>query len=98
MERGCVICSGTTLLSEHLPAEVMKNSREEREVEGEPPAQQAAMQRSSHGADGLVSEKVRIFRALDSSGGNKAKAARLLGMDRTTLYRKLKKYAAAEKR
>lgn len=37
-------------------------------------------------------EKWRISEALRGSGGNKKEAARLLGMDRTTLYRKMKKY------
>jgi transcriptional regulator of acetoin/glycerol metabolism len=32
----------------------------------------------------------RIIAALQKSGGNKAKAARLLSIDRSTLYRKLK--------
>lgn len=37
-------------------------------------------------------EKDKILWALHESGGNKGKAARLLGMDRSTLWRKLKKY------
>jgi DNA-binding NtrC family response regulator len=32
-----------------------------------------------------------ILRVLDAVGGNKASAARLLGVDRTTLYRKLQR-------
>ena len=32
----------------------------------------------------------RIIAALKKSGGNKAKAARLLAIDRSTLYRKIK--------
>lgn len=32
----------------------------------------------------------KIIGALKKSGGNKAKAARLLSIDRSTLYRKLK--------
>jgi transcriptional regulator of acetoin/glycerol metabolism len=32
----------------------------------------------------------RILAALSKTGGNKAKAARILGMDRSTLYRKVR--------
>jgi DNA-binding NtrC family response regulator len=34
-----------------------------------------------------------IFRALDETGDDKQEAARLLGIGKTTLYRKLKGYA-----
>jgi DNA-binding NtrC family response regulator len=37
-----------------------------------------------------------ILRVLDAVGGNKASAARLLGVDRTTLYRKLQRQEHAE--
>jgi two-component system response regulator HydG len=33
-----------------------------------------------------------IQRVLDAAGGNKTLAARILGFDRTTLYRKLDRY------
>lgn len=39
-----------------------------------------------------LAETEAIVRALEQSGGNKAKAARLLGIDRSSLYYKLKKY------
>ena len=35
---------------------------------------------------------VRIVAALDEAGGIRAKAAQLLGMGRTTLWRKMKEY------
>ena len=38
-------------------------------------------------------EKDAIVRALQSSGGNKTKAAELLGLHLRTLYERLKKYA-----
>ena len=38
-------------------------------------------------------EKIAIFRALDETGDDKLEAARLLGIGKTTLYRKLKEYA-----
>ena len=37
-------------------------------------------------------EKGRLFEALRVCGGNRTQAARKLGIDRTTLWRKLQKY------
>ena len=41
---------------------------------------------------GLPGEEERICQALHLSGGNKGKAAKLLGIDRSTLWRRMKKY------
>jgi transcriptional regulator with PAS, ATPase and Fis domain len=42
-----------------------------------------------------VDESRFIASALSSTGGNKSRAARLLGLDRSTLYRKMKQYNLA---
>jgi len=41
-------------------------------------------------------ERRYILRVLEASSGNKASAARILGLDRKTLYRKLERWGAAE--
>lgn len=46
--------------------------------------------------DKEAGEKWRITQAMERCGGNKKKAAQLLGIDRATLYRKLEKYGLKE--
>ena len=41
-------------------------------------------------------ERNRIVAALEASGGVKARAAEMLGMGRTTLWRKMKEYGIAD--
>lgn len=68
-----VKCAGDTIAPEHLPPEVTEGSR---------PAPSL-----STGRRKLTPEAVQ--RALRETGGNKVKAARLLGVGRATLYRYL---------
>lgn len=92
IERACVLCQGTTLTSEHLSAEItgyrpdLKQPPLPADIE-EPvtPAPQA-----THASSPMLSPTENILAALRRAGGNKAKAARLLGIDRTTLYRKIR--------
>ena len=50
--------------------------------------------RPAPGAGALADvEREHILRTLGSVGGNKARAARVLGLDRKTLYRRLAQYA-----
>ena len=40
----------------------------------------------------MIEERERIKRVLEEVGGNKSLAAKILGMHRTTLWRKLKEF------
>ena len=56
-------------------------------------------QQNSIGDDNLNladNEKVLIARALKRTKGNKAEAAKLLGINLTTVYRKMEKYRILE--
>lgn len=58
------------------------------DLEGTAPAPQPACPEELYG----LSEPERLRLALQKCGGNRTKAAKLLGMDRSTLWRKLQKY------
>ncbi|MEA3467269.1 MAG: sigma-54-dependent Fis family transcriptional regulator [Thermodesulfobacteriota bacterium] len=94
IERSCVLCNGATIAQELLPAEI-QHQQPYQNIPSTPPMQQVG---EFQNQDPLTyanttignSMESRIIAALRKSGGNKAKAARLLGIDRSTLYRKLK--------
>ncbi len=106
LERACVLCHGTTITSEQLPAEVIefRHGMQPRPVEEQQVIMQPAPVDNSRlftpphqvrenpalQAQENLAPQDRILNALRKSGGNKAKAARLLGIDRSTLYRKIK--------
>ncbi|HON39382.1 MAG TPA: sigma 54-interacting transcriptional regulator [Deltaproteobacteria bacterium] len=56
-----------------------------------PEIREHAMPADDHGKDAVL-EKGRVMDALRQAGGNKAKAARILGISRQTIYRKLRDY------
>jgi len=94
IERACILCQGTTLSSEHLPHEIISaNAGEQAQLT----PKKASTEQSSQDQlyrfaltkeDQHTTEK--ILSALKQSGGNKAKAARILNIDRSTLYRKIR--------
>ena len=76
MEHAFVLCSQNIITFDHLPPDFMSAPGIERLSPDE------TQDADSHA----------ILQALDKTAWNKAKAARLLGIDRVTLYRKIKRY------
>jgi len=76
LEHAFVLCQGGTIMCEHLPSELQETMSGHEEINEE-------------GSE-ITPEK--ILAVLQKTGGNKTEAARLLGIGRRTIYRKIKEY------
>lgn len=98
LERGVVCARGAVLSAADLPEDLLASSRPRREggedsaASSGPPAGTAARAAAE---DGAGPEKARILAVLEKHRWNRRDAAAALGMDRTTLWRKMKKYDIA---
>jgi len=90
VERACVLCQGPTIATDHLSIEI--TDHRETAAGSMDEGGERAVTSVALPAIPLpeLSSTDRILQALRKAGGNKAKAARLLGIDRTTLYRKIR--------
>lgn len=95
IERGCVLCNGNSLMLEHLPAEIVGSpalSQTHALQRREPADDQQTLGSPIFSPSAGKSAEQLIVAALLQTGGNKSRAAKLLGIDRSTLYRKIKRY------
>jgi len=77
LEFAYVKCQGGSLAPHHLPKEV----------------QNIEVRHTSRPGPGLKLDHERVLAAMDQAGGNKSKAAEILGVGRSTLYRFLRQFS-----
>jgi DNA-binding NtrC family response regulator len=95
VERACTMCSGPVLYLGDLPTQLQNQELEARRASGLV---------AEAGVDGAgpklmtlaEMEKQAILSAIRTLNGDKLQAARLLGIGKTTLYRKLKEYGIGD--
>ncbi len=81
VERAVALTAHEEILVEDLPERIRSFGRSPVVVAGEDPSELVPLE---------VVEQRYVARVLESVGGNKTLAARILGLDRKTLYRKLR--------
>ncbi|HEX7118769.1 MAG TPA: sigma-54 dependent transcriptional regulator [Longimicrobiales bacterium] len=81
LERAAVLCGGEVLERDALPSRVVEPQPEPLVADRPPPNPTLE-----------VIERAYILWVLEAEGGNKARAAEVLGIDPSTLYRKLNRY------
>jgi transcriptional regulator with PAS, ATPase and Fis domain len=91
MERACILCNGATLLRENLPVDLFRVNHDTPAVATSAQAVHVPDARPT-GIHLGPSEADMVRQALLQSGGNKSRAAKLLQVDRSTLYRKMRRY------
>ncbi len=77
IEHALIICRGPIITTEHLPPDIQKSP---------------AVQQNDASEQSGITERERFIEALKKTDWNKAKAARVLGVSRRTIYRKLQDY------
>jgi len=94
VERMAILSEGEEIVPDDLPGDVRARA------EATEPAREPAEDAAPAPAEPLPSlaeiEKRHILRALESTGGNKVRASRILGITTATLYNKLKVYRAQD--
>jgi Nif-specific regulatory protein len=95
LERAVILCEGGLITSEHLPIALAGRAAP---PAGEAPRAQASRSEPPSALAGKSLsdvEREMVMNALEKTGHNKSRAARLLGLTRAQLYSRLQRYALA---
>jgi len=102
IERAIVLCNENTISTNQLAPDILSHKEETEKIsfitkktEETIPDERPLV--STFETTNETPEVQRIIDALKRTAGNKAKAARILGIDRSTLYRKIKDFRIEEK-
>jgi len=90
LEHACILCPGGEITTAHLPADLLTSLPAGLLRPLSPRPGPAASAPARPGSRGLSPDD--ITQALAQAGNNRAKAARLLGIDRRTLYRNMDRH------
>ncbi|MCL2457671.1 MAG: sigma 54-interacting transcriptional regulator [Desulfobulbus sp.] len=100
IERACVLCQDGVLQVKHLPVELQTASFKEIELAEPLALAPSAFPPTSldlaHPMPPYQSEEEKLRKALIYANNNRAKAAKLLGVSRSTLYRWMERYQLTE--
>jgi transcriptional regulator with PAS, ATPase and Fis domain len=88
LEYAFAIGEGPVLVESDLPPELATPEQEATPVVNEPPALDASL--------GTSPEATRILRALERAAGSRERAAKMLGISRITLWRRMKELGLAQ--
>lgn len=93
IERACILCEGSTISLEHFPEEIRAEQPLQHNIPSHISPQQTAIPVMPVTTlyNPYISEKDELIDALKRARGNKSKAARILTIDRSTLYRKMQR-------
>jgi PAS domain S-box-containing protein len=92
IERACVLCEGPTISVEHLPDDILDPllTTPIANIDSIAPPMTVTAPLAPY-----ISEEEEIIDILKRARGNKSKAARMLNIDRSTLYRKMQRIGIA---
>ncbi|MBS0201333.1 MAG: sigma 54-interacting transcriptional regulator [Planctomycetes bacterium] len=91
IERAVVLAEGETITTDDLPLDLQATG-----IADERPSSVDQAGRDSIHSDNPQAERQALIDALEKCGGNKARAARSLGLARSTYFSKLKKHGLAD--